>query len=117
MKSLLLLISWFILSGFINNPYRYKPILNPYISIVKMSDVTLQWEANTEPDLAGYRIYYGIRSGFYSSIIDVGNVIEFTITKLPDGMSYYFVATAYDNEIPSLESDYSNEVIYYKGLI
>ena len=26
-------------------------------------DVTLQWDANTEPDLAGYKIYYDTDSG------------------------------------------------------
>jgi hypothetical protein len=74
------------------------------------ADVTLQWDANTEPDLAGYKIYYGNESGVYGEPIDAGNVVESTVTGLDDTKSYYFVITVYDNEIPSLESDYSNEV-------
>ena len=81
-------------------------------------DVTLAWDANTESDLAGYKLHYktgssgppyngtGALEGY--SPIDVGNVTEFTIHGLSDGVTYYFVATAYDTE--GLESDYSNEV-------
>jgi len=87
---------------------------------VSAGEVTLQWDANTEPDLAGYKIYYGSSTGVYDgtlaivdgmskpSPIDVGNVTTVTI-DLPNG-TWFFVATAYDNEVPSLESDYSNEV-------
>ena len=36
--------------------------------------ITLGWDANTEPDVAGYEVSYGIQSGVYSTIVDVGNV-------------------------------------------
>lgn len=70
--------------------------------------VTLQWDANTEPELQGYIIHYGSSSGNYSTSIDVGNVITYTINNLVDG-TYYFAATAYDGTILS-PSTYSNEV-------
>jgi len=87
-------------------------------------DITLQWDANTEPDLAGYKVYYNIGSNGPpyngtgavegNSPIDVGNVTTFTLHGLPDDSGIndqtYFVVTAYDNETPSLESGYSNEV-------
>lgn len=80
--------------------------------------VTLEWDANTEPDLDGYKIYYKIGSSGEpydgmgategSSPIDVGNVTVFTLNTLTDGSIYYFVATAYDTG--NNESGYSNEV-------
>jgi len=81
-------------------------------------DVTLQWDANTEPDLAGYKVYYkqvssgppynGTGATEGNSPIDVGNTTTCTVTGLIDGVTYFFVVTAYDSE--GLESDYSNEV-------
>ncbi len=82
------------------------------------ADVTLAWDPNSEPDLAGYRVYYkeafsgppynGTGATEGDSPIDVGNVTEFTLSGLTDGVTYFFVVTAYDTE--GLESDYSNEV-------
>jgi hypothetical protein len=95
-------------------------------------DVTLQWDANIETDLAGYKVYYKTGSsggsiltnyngtGAYegNSPIDMPlaldenpdlNIVEFTVTDLPDGQTYYFVVTAYNDDIPPLESGPSNE--------
>jgi len=73
-------------------------------------DITLAWDANTEPNLAGYKVYYDTDgSGApYSNEIDVGDVTEFTLSNLPDGEVHFFAVTAYNDE--NLESGYSNEV-------
>ena len=71
------------------------------------SDVTLAWDANSETDLAGYKIYVSQESGVYAEGIDVGNVTTYTVTGLADG-EYFFVATAYNEA--GYESGYSNEV-------
>jgi hypothetical protein len=81
-------------------------------------DVTFEWNANTEPDLDGYKVYYktdspgepynGIGAFEGDSPIDVGDVTEFTLHDLPDGKVCFFVVTAYDRD--KLESDFSNEV-------
>lgn len=34
------------------------------------TDVTLAWDANTESDLAVYKIHYGLSSGNYSTVIE-----------------------------------------------
>ena len=83
-------------------------------------DVTLQWDPNTEPDLDGYKVYYktgssgppynGTGATEGDSPIDIGNVTTYKPHGLTDGVTYFFVVTAYDNEVPPLESDYSNEV-------
>lgn len=40
------------------------------------------WDANTEPDVAGYKIYWRTSGGAFTDVdsIDVGNVIEYTLT-------------------------------------
>jgi hypothetical protein len=96
------------------------PILLCVTASVYALDVTLAWDANTEPDLAGYKLYYktgspgppygGTGATEGNSPIDVGNVTQFTIHGLSNGITYHFAATAYDTE--NLESGYSNEVTY-----
>ena len=72
--------------------------------------VDLAWDANTEPHLAGYKIYYGTASGVYSNSIDVGDVTQYTLAGLIDGVTYYIAATAYD--VDDHESGYSVELVH-----
>ena len=77
------------------------------VSSAFAGSITIGWNANTESDLAGYRVHIGSVSGDYSSNIDVKNVTEHKIENLVPGF-YYIALTAYDTS--NLESDYSNEV-------
>ncbi len=88
--------------------------------------VTLAWDANPEPDFAGYKVYYGLESSdAYDGVgaadgdspIDMPldqdedpdpNVVQFTVYDLPEG-TYVFAVTACNSE--DLQSGYSNEVI------
>src|SRR3989475_1228373 len=72
------------------------------------AQVTLAWDANTEPDLAGYKLYYGNSSGSYQFSVDVGNVTSYTLSGLLDGRIYYFAATSYNLSLA--ESGFSNEL-------
>ena len=72
------------------------------------NSVTASWEANVEPDLKGYKLYYGSESGNYTESIDVGKVTTKEITNLSDGSLYYFAVTAYDSS--GNESPKSTEV-------
>jgi hypothetical protein len=74
------------------------------------ADVTLAWDANTEPDLDGYKLYYGTSSRNYTTSVDVGTTTEYTLTGLTEGITYYFAATAYDTL--DNESGYSTEIVY-----
>ena len=73
------------------------------------TSVALQWAANSETDLAGYRVYYGIASGSYSQNVDAGKTTSRTVTGLSSGKTYYFAVLAYDNG--NLKSGLSKEVI------
>ena len=68
----------------------------------------LAWNPNTEPDLAGYRIYYGTASREYVDSIDVGNTTTYGLDGLLEGVTYYIALTAYDTT--GNESGFSDEV-------
>jgi len=74
------------------------------------AEVKLAWDANSESDLAGYRVYRGTTAG--GPYIQAGDDVRaplttFTDAGLADGV-FYWVVTAFD-EIGN-ESGYSNEV-------
>ena len=74
------------------------------------TSITLAWDPNTEPDLAGYKLYYGTASHAYEFSIDVGNQTTYTISGFLEGVDYKFAVTAYN--LYGLESDFSNKVSY-----
>jgi fibronectin type 3 domain-containing protein len=74
------------------------------------AQVTLAWDPNNEPGVAGYRIYYSLLRRQCSSSVDAGNQTSYTLSNLEDGKTYYFAATAYDQY--GDESDFSDEVIF-----
>ena len=79
----------------------FAPLLNA-------GSATVSWNANSELDLAGYKIYYGKGSGIYESQVYVGNVTSYHLTGLEEGKQYYFAVTALD--FSGNESKFSNEV-------
>jgi hypothetical protein len=71
----------------------------------------LDWTANTETDLAGYKVYQSTVSGSYGTpTATLGKVITTTLTlpTLTVDQRYFFAITAYD--IAGNESPKSNEV-------
>ncbi|MEW6324490.1 MAG: fibronectin type III domain-containing protein, partial [Nitrospirota bacterium] len=70
--------------------------------------MTVSWDANTESDLAGYKVHYGISSRVYTQSINAGNVTTRVVSGLSAGITYYFAVTAYDTS--GNESGYSAEV-------
>lgn len=86
-------------------------ILLSLTSTAQAANVTLTWNANTESDLAGYKIYQSTISGQYGApVATLGKVTSTTLT-LPDlqvDATYFFAITAYD--LASNESGKSSEV-------
>ena len=64
------------------------------------------WSANSDSDLAGYKVYVGTQSGLYTfpgSPFTIGTITSYTIMNLPPGQTYFFALSAYDsagNESP-----------------
>jgi len=80
----------------------------------KIGTATLSWNANTETNLAGYKIYYGTTPrndkcppGGYPEKIDVGNVTSYVLNGLASGQTYYFSITSYNTA--DKESCFSEE--------
>ena len=80
------------------------------LSTAHAASVDLEWDPNTEPELAGYKIYWGTSSGNYTSSKDNFSKTTCTITGLDEGKTYYFAATAYDAD--RNESGYSNQISF-----
>jgi len=69
--------------------------------------INVSWDNNTETDLDGYRVYYGLSSRDYGHIFNAGKENTVEIQGLEEGRTYYFAVTAYDTS--GNESDYSIE--------
>ncbi len=80
------------------------------VTVIDTSKVTISWNANTESDLAGYKVYYDNTRGNYSNKVDIGNQTRYELTGLVSGQAYYIVTTSYDSA--GNESPFSNEVVY-----
>src|SRR5882724_9950305 len=70
---------------------------------------TATWNANPEPDIAGYILSYGTSSGIYTQSINVGNVTTVLVPLTP-GQQYFFVVQAYNTS--ALVSPFSTEVSF-----
>ena len=70
--------------------------------------INLEWDANSEEDLAGYKIYYGTSSGNYGTPISVGKISASELSGLTEGTTYYVAITAIDTS--DNESEKSDEV-------
>ena len=78
------------------------------------SPAVLDWDPVSDPNPAGYRVYYGTAPGTYlqpaGAGLDAAAATTYTVTNLNIGTTYYFAVTAYDMLIPDDESAFSNEV-------
>ncbi len=72
---------------------------------------TLEWDANVEPNVVGYNVYWGPKTNvcFFTNYVYVGNNLFFSLTNFPAG-DYQFALTALADN--GLESEMS-EVVYW----
>ena len=95
-------------SGATNSP-KTIPVSLTVSTTTTTKSATLTWTANTETDLAGYKVYRSTASGSYGApIATLGKTTGYSAGSLSTGTTYFFVITAYDSA--GNESSYSNEV-------
>ena len=105
--------------------------------LVFSTNITLIWDANSETDLAGYKLYYRTVGVSYNDPTPIEDEVplhgsspivlyincdpldfdcinnndpSFTLEMDLSDKDYWMVLTAYDNETPENESGFSNEV-------
>jgi Putative Ig domain len=75
---------------------RIALVLVAILAAVSGADAaTATWDANTELDVAGYRLSYGTQPGVHGTTIDVGKVTTYQFNP-PAGARYYVVVQAYN---------------------
>ena len=71
--------------------------------------VILMWDPVSDPNLGGYRVYFGTSSrAYFRPGLGVGNIETYELKGLNRKTTYYFAVTAYDFQ--GNESAFSNEV-------
>ncbi len=71
--------------------------------------ITIAWDPNSEPNLGGYRVFYGTSPKKYTNSVDVKSATKYTLTNLIKGKKYYIAVIAYSSN-SSVRSGYSKEV-------
>ena len=65
-----------------------------------LETITVSWNPNTEPDLAGYIIYFTLYPGIYFQTVNIQNSgitsLLFDRTNMSSDGTYYFAVSAYD---------------------
>jgi hypothetical protein len=72
--------------------------------------VSLVWEPDSEPDLAGYRIYRSEGNGPWQKLDDVNTVPSYSDTTVEHGKTYHYAVSAFDKTVPPNESERSAAV-------
>jgi len=71
-------------------------------------DAPVQSNGTPVPNLAGYKLYYGLQSGQYETVVSVGLKTTYTVTNVSAGQTYSFAVRAYDKT--DTESAFSGEL-------
>ena len=74
------------------------------------AQVTVGWDPSDDPELSGYKLYYGTASRSYSFSVATGTQTTSEVTGLNEGTTYYFAATV--TTTAGVESDFSSEIAY-----
>jgi hypothetical protein len=61
------------------------------------SSLTVAWDPSADPNVAGYRVAFGVQSGVYATELDAGTQTVYQVDNLTGGVAYYFVVRAYDS--------------------
>ena len=81
----------------------------------RASQIAIAWDANTEPDLAGYIVEYGPSSAPFTLSTDVGNTTSWSMASATPGVSYTFRVVAYNAQGVSAPSNIVTTTAPYDG--
>jgi len=65
-------------------------------AVIPSTSVSLQWNANPEPDVVGYKVYFGTESQNYTAVIDVAGSTKTELPSVSLGSTYYLAVSAYN---------------------
>ena len=96
------------------------PVLAALVSLAMnapsfASSAKFQWDPNSESDLAGYKLHYGVRGEAATEHLDAGLLTTAAISGLDPDKTYDFVVTAYNTS--GLESSSSNVVTVLESVL
>ena len=86
-----------------------RPLALP-VSTNKPASASFAWDNPGDATIAGYKLYWGVRTGVYTNAIDTGRATSATITNLNARARYYVAATSYNTS--RVESVFSKEVTW-----
>jgi hypothetical protein len=95
----------------VSSPARFILVLALLVLVAAPAfagSVTVTWDRNAEPDVVGYRVFWGTQSGVYTISQAVGNLTTWTVNDLAPGATYYFAVQAVSAD--GLTSPLSQEV-------
>ncbi len=84
--------------------------------MILAASVTLSWDRNQEPDIAGYKVFWGTQSRHYTNSVTIHDTAHqplertYTIDGLAEGETYFFAVKAFD--LAGQESSFSKEISY-----
>jgi len=77
---------------------------------VLAGNVTLAWNPDLNPNVAGYNIYFWVKGGHSTNRVSIGPATCVTISNLVAGATCYFAATTYDAF--GLQSPFSSPLVF-----
>ncbi|WP_341406033.1 fibronectin type III domain-containing protein [Luteolibacter soli] len=64
--------------------------------MIPSNGVSLEWNANPESDVVGYKVYFGTTSQNYTAVIDVVGATKTQLPAVSLGSTYYLAVSAYN---------------------
>lgn len=65
-------------------------------ALLGVTSIEIAWDRNTEPDLAGYRVYRAPAGGEFTKIADLGPAPAYSDRQFSKGQTYRYAVTAID---------------------
>ena len=103
-----------VYTNYLSDPNDIAPVIPPVKAVKQANgnDVILDWQANKEKDLSGYKVYYGYIDGLhFNHVVDVGNVTTYTLVGVSANDS--ISVTAYDKDADSQNDQIEGHESWY----